>query len=73
MIPSREFIEGAAAQTGYQASSLEKVIILGDLAGDIARHPLLKSLKVVPASINQPCNYATKLHNYNNHAMMIFH
>ena len=42
MIPSREFIEQAAAQTGYQAPSLEKVIILGDLAGDIARHPLLK-------------------------------
>jgi len=42
MIPSREFVEQAAAQTGYQASSLEKVIILGDLAGDIARHPLLK-------------------------------
>ena len=31
MIPSREFIERVAAQTGYQASSLEKVIILGDL------------------------------------------
>lgn len=27
MIPSREFIEQAAAQTGYQAPSLEKVII----------------------------------------------
>jgi predicted nucleotidyltransferase component of viral defense system len=42
MIPSREFVERAAAQTGFQLSSLEKVIMLGDLAGDIARHPLLK-------------------------------
>ncbi len=42
MIPSREFVEQAAAQTGFQHSSLEKVIILGDLAGDISRHPLLK-------------------------------
>jgi predicted nucleotidyltransferase component of viral defense system len=42
MIPSREFVEQAAAQTGFQHSSLEKVILLGDLAGDISRHPLLK-------------------------------
>lgn len=42
MIPSREFVEQAAVQTGFQPSSLEKVIILGDLAGDISRHPLLK-------------------------------
>ncbi len=41
MIPSQEFIESAASQTGYQASSLKKVIRLGDLAGDITRHPLL--------------------------------
>ncbi len=42
MIPSREFVEQAAVQTGFQPSSLEKVILLGDLAGDISRHPLLK-------------------------------
>jgi len=40
MIPSREFVEQAAARTGFQQSSLEKVIMLGDLAGDISRHPL---------------------------------
>ncbi|MDZ7844743.1 MAG: nucleotidyl transferase AbiEii/AbiGii toxin family protein [Anaerolineales bacterium] len=43
MIPSREFIEQAAEQTGYQASSLEKVVMLGDLAADISRHPLMKN------------------------------
>ncbi len=42
MIPSQKFVETAAAQTGYQASSLEKVIMLCDLAADISRHPLLR-------------------------------
>lgn len=41
MRPSRTFLEQAAADTGYPASSLEKVVMLGDLAGDIARHPFL--------------------------------
>lgn len=42
MRPSRTFLEQAAADTGYPASSLEKVVMLGDLAGDIARHPFLQ-------------------------------
>jgi len=41
MRPSIEFLERAAYETGYQVSPLEKVIILGELAGDITRHPLL--------------------------------
>jgi len=42
MRPSRTFLEQASADTGYQVSSLEKVVLLGDIAGDIARHPLLQ-------------------------------
>lgn len=42
MRPSRTFLEQSSADTGYQVSSLEKVILPGDLAGDIARHPLLQ-------------------------------
>ena len=38
---SVEFLERAAAQTGFQAAALEKVVRLGELAGDVARHPLL--------------------------------
>jgi hypothetical protein len=41
MSPSREFLERRSAETGYPAASLEKVVRLGDMAGDIARHPLL--------------------------------
>lgn len=41
MHPSIEFLERAAYETGYQVSPLEKVILLGELAGDITRHPLL--------------------------------
>lgn len=42
MRPSRTFLEQAAADTGYQVSSLEKMTMLGDIAGDMARHPLLQ-------------------------------
>jgi len=35
------FLERAAADTGFQPAVLEKVIRLGDMARDIARHPLL--------------------------------
>ena len=41
MRPSYEFIERIASEIGYQVSPLEKVILLGDLAGDIAHHPFL--------------------------------
>ena len=38
---SVEFLDRAASATGFQASALEKVVRLGELAGDVARHPLL--------------------------------
>jgi predicted nucleotidyltransferase component of viral defense system len=41
MNPSLEFLERCSAETGYQISALEKVVRLGEMAGDIARHPLL--------------------------------
>ena len=41
---SLEYLQRCAAQTGYQAGPLEKVIRLGDMAGDVARHPLLGSV-----------------------------
>jgi len=39
--PSLEYLERCSAETGYQISALEKVVRLGELAADIARHPLL--------------------------------
>lgn len=47
MRPSFEFLERASSETGYQTSPLEKVILLGELAGDIARHPLLGEVLVL--------------------------
>ena len=38
---SLEYLTQCAAETGYRVESLEKVVRLGDLAGDIARHPFL--------------------------------
>jgi hypothetical protein len=41
MSVSLEYLQGCAAQTGYALSPLEKVIRLGELAGEITRHPFL--------------------------------
>jgi len=38
---SQEFLDRSSAETGFQAAILEKVARLGELAGDISRHPLL--------------------------------
>jgi predicted nucleotidyltransferase component of viral defense system len=38
---SLEFLERCAAESGFRVSALEKVGRLGDLAGDIMRHPFL--------------------------------
>lgn len=38
---SREFLDHCAVETGFLHESLEKVIRLGEVAGDIAHHPLL--------------------------------
>lgn len=41
MNPSREFLQACSIQTGFQIATLEKVIRLGEMAGDITRHPFL--------------------------------
>lgn len=41
MNPSREYLQNCSIQTGYQIASLEKVVRLGEMAGDITRHPFL--------------------------------
>jgi len=41
MSVSLEYLQRCGAETGFQPATLEKVVRLGELAGDIARHPLL--------------------------------
>jgi hypothetical protein len=41
MNPSREYLQHCSIQTGYQITPLEKVVRLGEMAGDITRHPFL--------------------------------
>jgi len=41
MNPSREYLQHCSIQTGYQIGPIEKVVRLGEMAGDIARHPFL--------------------------------
>ncbi|MEJ2111774.1 MAG: nucleotidyl transferase AbiEii/AbiGii toxin family protein [Acidobacteriota bacterium] len=41
MIPSLEYLQRCAADTGYQISPLEKVVRLVEMASDISRHPYL--------------------------------
>ena len=38
---SLEYLQSCSAQTGYAVLPLEKVIRLGEMAGDVARHPFL--------------------------------
>ena len=40
---SRAWFDAAARETGYRADTLEKVTRLGELAAEVARHPLLGS------------------------------
>ena len=47
MRPSFDFLERTSSETGYQSSPLEKVILLGEFAGDIARHPFLGEVLVL--------------------------
>ena len=42
MSVSRQFLERAAAETGFQPVALEKVVRLGEVAADIGRHPFLR-------------------------------
>jgi len=41
MSPSREYLQACSIQTGFQIAPLEKVVRLGEMAGDITRHPFL--------------------------------
>lgn len=41
MSPSLEYLDRCAAETGFQVAPLEKVVRLGELAADVARHPFL--------------------------------
>ncbi len=41
MSVSLQFLQRCAAETGYRPDALEKVIRLGELAGDVGRHPFL--------------------------------
>jgi predicted nucleotidyltransferase component of viral defense system len=41
MNPSREYLQACSIQTGYRMAALEKVIRLGEMAGDVTRHPFL--------------------------------
>ena len=41
MNPSREYLQACSIQTGYPVPPLEKVVRLGEMAGDITRHPFL--------------------------------
>ena len=41
---SLEYLQRCTAQTGYPVGPMEKVIRLGGMAGDVARHPLLGSV-----------------------------
>ena len=38
---SLEFLERCSAETGFQVAALEKVVRIGEIAGNIARHPML--------------------------------
>jgi len=41
MSVSRETLAAASAESGFRPETLEKVVRLGQLAGDIARQPVL--------------------------------
>lgn len=47
MSPSLEYLERCAAETGFAITTLEKVARLGELAGNVARHPFLKEVLVL--------------------------
>lgn len=44
MSVSLQYLERCSAQTGYAVPLLEKVVRLGEMAGDIASHPFLESV-----------------------------
>jgi len=44
---SRVWFDSAARETGFRADTLEKVVRLGELAAEVARHPLLGGVLVL--------------------------
>ena len=53
---SREFLQACSIQTGYQVAPLEKVVRLGEMAGDITRHPFLgKALALKGGTVLNLC------------------
>ena len=47
---SLEYLQRCSAQTGYAVLPLEKVIRLGEMAGDVARHPFLGNVLALKGS-----------------------
>lgn len=47
MSPSLEYLERCAADSGFAVATLEKVARLGEFAGDVGRHALLKEALVL--------------------------
>jgi len=47
MSVSLDFLEQSSAETGFSVSTLEKVVRLGELAGDASRHPALRETLVL--------------------------
>jgi hypothetical protein len=41
MSVSLEYLQRCSVQTGCQVPPLKKIVRLGDMAGDFARHPML--------------------------------
>jgi predicted nucleotidyltransferase component of viral defense system len=53
---SLEFLDRCASESGFRVAALEKVSLLGELAGDIMRHPFLgKSLALKGGSALNLC------------------
>jgi len=44
---SLEYLERCSADTGYQVGALEKVTRLGEIAGEVGRHPPLRDAVVL--------------------------
>src|SRR5712671_5737632 len=47
MSVSREYLERCSAETGHAIATLEKVVRLGEMASDLATHPLLGAVLVL--------------------------
>jgi predicted nucleotidyltransferase component of viral defense system len=47
MSPSLEYLERCSAETGHRVTPLEKVVRLGEIGADLARHPFLSEVLVL--------------------------